>query len=70
MLSKSVNRLIYFFENLAPGRTVEIMRESSPQVIKTIRRGVVRVIISDQTGRVLHTPILQFDAMKRGDRIQ
>ncbi|CAF0898266.1 unnamed protein product [Rotaria sp. Silwood1] len=43
----------------APGRPIEIMRESSPQSNKPITPGYVRVVLSDKTGRVLYTPILQ-----------
>ncbi|CAF2515607.1 unnamed protein product [Rotaria sp. Silwood2] len=43
----------------APGQPIEIMRESAPQSNKPITPGYVRVILSDKTGRVLYTPILQ-----------
>lgn len=46
-----------FFQ--APGRPIEIMRESSPQSNRAITPGYVRVILSDETGQVLYTPILQ-----------
>ncbi len=47
------------FSLLAPGRPIEVMRESSPQTKKAITPGYARVIINDKTGRVLYTPILQ-----------
>jgi len=50
---------INLFYISASGRPIEIMRESSPQSNKAITPGYVRVIISDRTGRVLYTPILQ-----------
>ena len=40
---------------------MEVMRESAPQARKTMTSGSVRVIVSDRTGRVLYTPILQTD---------
>ncbi len=50
---------INLFYISAKGRPIEVMRESSPQSNKAITPGYVRVIISDRTGRVLYTPILQ-----------
>jgi hypothetical protein len=47
------------FDILAPGKPIEIMKESSAQAKKPITPGYVRVILNDQTGRVLYTPILQ-----------
>jgi hypothetical protein len=38
---------------------MEVMRESASQSNKAITPGYARVIISDRTGRVLYTPILQ-----------
>jgi hypothetical protein len=44
---------------LAPRRTMEVMREGAPQSNRALTRGAVRVIVSDRTGRVLYTPILE-----------
>ena len=61
LLDEEVTNFTYFkfsfFE--APGRPIEIMRESSPQSNRAITPGYVRVILSDETGQVLYTPILQ-----------
>ncbi|CAF0935077.1 unnamed protein product [Rotaria sordida] len=59
LIGKTVQAAWRKIDREAPGRPIEIMRESSPQSNKRITPGYVRVIISDETGRVLYTPILQ-----------
>ncbi|UJR28768.1 hypothetical protein I4U23_009994 [Adineta vaga] len=59
LIGKTVQAAWRQIDREAPGRPIEIMRESSPQSNEAITSGYVRVIISDRTGRVLYTPILQ-----------
>ncbi|CAF1124066.1 unnamed protein product [Rotaria magnacalcarata] len=59
LINKSVQVAWNQIDREAPGRPIEIMRDSSPQASKPITPGYVRVILSDKTGRVLYTPILQ-----------
>ncbi|CAF1161802.1 unnamed protein product [Rotaria sordida] len=59
LIGKTVQAAWRKIDREASGRPIEIMRESSPQSNKRITPGYVRVIISDETGRVLYTPILQ-----------